>query len=191
MIRLVEHPRLGEVVLSQTLRARRISISVRGAGTVRVSFPCGVSERRALAFLDAKVAWVEQARERLARRRAALPPSLPPAEEKARTEALRRAAKADLPERIGRIARQTGLRYAKLSIRASRTKWGSCSGQNHISLSLFLMTLPEHLRDYVILHELCHTVHHDHSPRFHALVDHLCGGNEKALNRELKAFSIR
>ena len=76
-------------------------------------------------------------------------------------------------------------------IRASRTKWGSCTGTNNISLSLFLMTLPEHLRDFVIVHELCHTVHHDHSPKFHALVDRLVGGNEKALNRELKAFSIR
>jgi len=83
------------------------------------------------------------------------------------------------------------LKYNKLTIRASRTKWGSCTGTNNISLSLFLMTLPEHLRDFVIVHELCHTVHHDHSPKFHALVDRLVGGNEKALNRELKAFSIR
>ena len=156
MITTVEHPRLGEVVLSQSRRARRISISVRGTG-----------------------------------RRAALPPQLPPAAEKARVEELRRAAKADLPDRIGRLSRITGLKYNKLTIRASRTKWGSCTGTNNISLSLFLMTLPEHLRDFVIVHELCHTVHHDHSPKFHALVDRLVGGNEKALNRELKAFSIR
>ena len=116
---------------------------------------------------------------------------MPPEERKARIEELRRAAKADLPGRIGRLSEATGLKYEKLSIRASRTKWGSCSGSNHISLSLFLMTLPEHLRDYVIVHELCHTVHHDHSPRFHALVDRLVGGREKALNRELRAFTIR
>ena len=53
------------------------------------------------------------------------------------------------------------------------------------------MTLPEHLRDYVIIHELCHTVHHSHSLRFHALVDRLVGGCEKALNKELRAFTIR
>lgn len=185
------HPRLGEVTLSQTLRARRISISVRATGVVRLSFPYGVSQKRALAFLEQKAGWIEAARERLSRKRAALPEQLPPAEAKTRIEELRRAAKADLPARIERIAAQTGLKYAKLTIRASRTKWGSCSGQNHISLSLFLMTLPEHLRDYVIIHELCHTVHHNHSPRFHALVDRLVGGREKPLNRELRGFVIR
>ena len=185
------HPRFGEVSLSQTRRARRISISVRATGVVRLSYPYGVSQKRALAFLEQKAEWIEAARERLARKRAALPPQLPPAEAKARIEELRRAAKADLPPRIERIAARTGLKYAKLTIRASRTTWGSCSGRNHISLSLFLMTLPEHLRDYVIVHELCHTVHHNHSPRFHALVDQLVGGHEKALNRELRAFTIR
>lgn len=191
MIEKVSHPRLGEVTLSQTLRARRISISVRGGGDVRLSFPCGISRRRALEFLEARSSWVEQARERLSARQAALPPQLSPEALKERVEQLRRAAREDLPQRVERLARQTGLKYARLSIRASRTKWGSCSGQNHISLSLFLMTLPGYLRDFVIIHELCHTVHHNHSPRFHALLDHLTDGCEKNLNRELKAFSIR
>lgn len=185
------HPRLGEVTLSQTLRARRISISVRATGAVRLSFPYGVSQKRALAFLDQKAEWIGAARERLARKQASMPPQLSPAEQKTHVEELRRAAKADLPGRIARLSEATGLKYEKLTIRASRTKWGSCSGRNHISLSLFLMALPEHLRDYVIVHELCHTVHHNHSPRFHALVDRLVGGREKALNRELRAFTIR
>ncbi len=188
---VIDHPRLGEVTLAQSPRARRISIRVRATGAVRLAYPFGVSRRRALEFLDEKADWILTARERLARRRAALPPQLPPAERKARIEELRRAAREDLPERIARLSAATGLRYEKLSIRASRTKWGSCSGQNHISLSLFLMTLPEHLRDFVILHELCHTVHHNHSPRFHALLDRLTGGREKALNRELRACSIQ
>ena len=190
LVEVAEHPRLGEVTLAQSPRVRRISIRVRAAGDVRLSFPFGVSRQRALAFLDAKVDWVVAVRERLARKRAVMPPQLPPAERKARIEELRRAAKADLPQRIARLSAATGLKYEKLSIRASRTKWGSCSGQNHISLSLFLMGLPEHLRDFVILHELCHTVHHNHSPRFHALLDRLVGGREKALNRELRACTI-
>lgn len=186
-----DHPRLGEVVLAQSPRARRVSIRVRPSGAVRVSYPRGVSQRRALAFLDEKAGWVEAARARLAARCSELPPPLGPEEEKTRIEELRRAAKADLPERLERLSRQTGLTCAGLTIRASRTKWGSCSGRNRISLSLFLMTLPEHLRDFVIIHELCHTVHHDHSPRFHALVDRLTDGHEKALWRELRAFPVR
>lgn len=190
MTLVVTHPRLGEVTLCQTRRARRITLSVRGTGKVRLSYPYGVSRQRALEFLEQRTEWVEGALKRFAARQPAEPP-LPPAEAKARVEELRRAAKLDLPARMTRLSEQTGLRCQKLTIRASRTKWGSCSGRNHISLSLFLMALPEHLRDYVIVHELCHTVHHNHSPHFHALVDHLVGGKEKALNRELRTFSIR
>lgn len=190
LVEVLEHPRLGEVTLAQTPRARRVSIRVKASGDVRLSFPFGISQRRALAFLEAKVEWVEAVRERLARKQEALPPKLPPEELKARIEELRRAAREDLPARIARLSAATGLRYEKLSIRASRTKWGSCSGRNHISLSLFLMGIPEHLRDFVILHELCHTVHHNHSPRFHALLDRLVGGREKELNDALKRCSI-
>lgn len=189
-VETLDHPRLGEVTLAQSSRARRVSIRVRATGAVRLSFPCGVSRRRALDFLEEKVDWILAARERLDRRRAALPPQLPPAEQQARIETLRRAAREDLPPRIARLSEASGLKYEKLSIRASRTRWGSCSGRNHISLSLFLMTLPEHLRDFVILHELCHTVHHNHSPRFHALLDRLVGGREKELNRELRRYVI-
>ena len=189
MIATWDHPRLGPVTLSQTRRARRIAICVRASGAVRVSFPCGVSQRRAQAFVEEKIELIERTRERLAARRADPVPELAPEERKMRIEALRRAAKADLPERIARIAAQTGLRYGKMTVRASRTKWGSCTGRNDISLSLFLMKLPERLRDYVIVHELCHTVHHDHSPQFHALVDRLLGGRERELMRELRRYA--
>lgn len=190
MLSVILYPELGEVTLSQSHRSRRISLSVRPSGVVRLSYPLGVSRARALAFLDAKAEWVEAARRKIAQRQAALP-ELPPAEEHVQIEELRRAAKADLPARAERIAQTLGLRCGKVTIRASRTKWGSCTSRNDLSLSLFLMTLPEHLRDYVVVHELCHTVHHNHSPRFHALVDKCLGGNEKALNKELRTYLIR
>lgn len=186
----IQHPVVGEILLSPSSRARRVSISVRVSGEVRLSYPARMPAKRALGFLDEKCDWILAARERMARRRAMLPPQLPPEEQKARIEELRRAAKADLPGRMARLTEATGLRCEKLTIRASRTKWGSCSGRNHISLSLYLMTLPEVLRDFVILHELCHTVHHNHSPRFHALLDRLTGGREKELSRELRRYTI-
>lgn len=183
----LQHPVLGEITLAQTARARRITLSVKPSGVVRLAFPIGVSAKRALAFLDSRLDWVAAARERLAKRIAAAPPARTPEE----IEELRRRAKAELPPRVAELAERFGFRYGRVTIRAARTKWGCCTSRNNLSLSLFLMTLPAHLRDFVLLHELCHTVHHDHSARFHALLDRCVGGREKELDRELKTHCIR
>ncbi len=182
---LYEHPRLGEITLVQSSRARRITLSVRPSGEVRLTYPRSVAKKRALEFLESRVEWVEQSRCRLAERAPHRVEYTPE-----QIEQMRREAKELLPERVAFWAERFGFRYGRVTIRASRSKWGSCSGDNNISLSLFLMTLPEHLRDYVIIHELCHTVHHNHSAEFHLLADRCLGGNEKNLRSELRRSSI-
>lgn len=174
---------IGEVRLVCSRRNRRISLSVRPSGEVRLSYPPGISERRVLAFLESRTDWVLQARKRMSEREADVHTYTPD-----EIEELRRAAKATLPAKVEYFARQFGFSYGKVTIRAARTKWGCCTSRNNISLSLFLMTLPEHLQDYVIIHELCHTVHHNHSARFHALADRCLGGREKELQRELRRY---
>lgn len=181
---------VSEPTLVCSPRARRITLTVRASGEVRLTYPRFVSRERALAFLEEKRAWVERAQQRV-RERQRLAPQGTVEEQRAEIERLRRSAKGDLPLRLEHLAAQSGLRYTHLTITSARTKWGSCSSKNRISLSLFLMQLPEYLRDFVILHELCHTVHHNHSPRFHALLDHLVGGREKELNRELRSYTLR
>lgn len=184
----MNHPRLGEIECVRSHRARRVTISVRPSGAVRLTYPCGISQNRALAFLEQKAEWVDATRRRLALRYASREHPVYTPEQ---IEELRRQAKADLPPRVESIARKLGFRYGRITIRAARTKWACCTASNNLSLSLFMMILPEHLRDYVIVHELCHTVHHNHSPRFHALVDKCLGGKEKLLNKELRSYSIR
>ena len=88
------------------------------------------------------------------------------------------------------LAERFGFEVGRVTVRAARTKWGSCSARNDISLSLFLAALPRHLQEFVIIHELCHTVHHNHSAAFHALVDRCLGGRERELEGELKRCRI-
>ena len=142
MLQSFDHPRLGEIILSQTRRSRRVSLSVHPSGRIRLSFPPYISLKRALAFLESKVDWVEATLQKYKNR-----PSTPkPTSEQ--IEALRLKAKSYLPARLEELSQITGLKYNKVTIRAARTKWGSCTGQNNISLSLYLMTLPKHLIDY-------------------------------------------
>lgn len=174
---------IGDVRIVRSGRNRRISLSVRPSGEVRLSFPLVVSERRALEFLESRIDWILQARQRIAKRKEEVRAYTP-----SEIEKLRRAAKAALPAKVEYFARRFGFSYGNVTIRAARTKWGCCTSRNNISLSLFLMTLPEHLQNYVVIHELCHTVHHNHSARFHALADKCLGGREKELQRELRTY---
>lgn len=99
---------------------------------------------------------------------------------------LRLQAKFILRNKTQQFANKHGFKFKDLKIQSSKTRWGSCSASNSINLSVFLMTLPSHLMDYVILHELCHTIHHDHSDAFWALMDKVTDGKAHALRKELK-----
>lgn len=104
--------------------------------------------------------------------------------------AMRHEAKRLLPQRALALARKFGFSFKQIKINSSKSRWGSCSTSKNINLSLFLMRLPWHLIDYVILHELCHTIEMNHSDRFWALMDKVTDNKAKALRAELKGISI-
>lgn len=230
MKKTVDHPVLGEITVSRTRRATRLSLSVRPDGSVRLSYPVFVSHKRAMQFLDERLDWVAANRRKLAEKHPSGPITeyrtrrhtlrLAPADtakisvkikdgeivvshpsglsaeseevqaavEKAIVEALRIEAKELLPRLTAELAARHGFRHGEVRVKAARSKWGSCTVRNDINLTLFLMLLPDHLIEYIVLHELCHTVHKDHSPRFHELLDRVTGGRSKALNRELRGY---
>ncbi|MDR1096954.1 MAG: M48 family metallopeptidase, partial [Tannerella sp.] len=99
---------------------------------------------------------------------------------------LRFEAKRVLPERLKMLARQHGFQYDTVKINNSRSHWGSCTSRKDINLSLSLMTLPEYLVDYVLLHELCHTIEMNHSKNFWLLMDKVTEGKAKTYRTELK-----
>jgi predicted metal-dependent hydrolase len=84
-----------------------------------------------------------------------------------------RTAKRELPPLLDRISCEKGLGYASCRVGNARTRWGSCSTDAAIMLSARCLFLPEELVYHVVCHELAHTVHMDHSNRFHTLLAHL------------------
>ena len=107
---------------------------------------------------------------------------------KVATEAMRQRAKEVLPLRLEMLARAHGLTYSEVKVNSSAGRWGSCSGRGSINLSLYLVRLPLHLIDYVLLHELAHTREMNHGPRFWQLLNRLTGGRAQALRDELKQY---
>lgn len=99
-------------------------------------------------------------------------------------------AKYILPERVKNLARANNFNFQSVKINSARTRWGSCSSVDNINFSLHLMMLPDELIDYIILHELCHTVHKNHGKDFYALLDNVTNGKHEELNAKLKDYRI-
>jgi predicted metal-dependent hydrolase len=149
-------------------RARRYLIRVTDAGTVRVTVPRWGSKREAAAFAERERAWIEkQLRVRAER-------ELREREPRTTNRELLSRAKKELPPRLLELAARHGLAVTRISIRNQRWRWGSCSRGGHICLNWRLMTMPEEVRDYVLIHELMHLKRMDHSPKFWKLVADAC-----------------
>lgn len=89
-------------------------------------------------------------------------------------------AKKELLERCDYWSAQLPFRPARISIRNQRTKWGSCSARGTISLNWRLVKCPPDIIDYIIIHELCHLRHFNHSKAFWEAVRHCYPGVREA-----------
>ena len=105
-------------------------------------------------------------------------------------EIWRKEAKEYLPRRVKALAIDHNFNYQKLTIKNTKSRWGSCSFDNNINLSLHLMRISNELIDYVILHELVHTKVKNHSSKFWETLEKHCP-NSKILDKELKKYSLR
>jgi predicted metal-dependent hydrolase len=145
-------------------RARRYVMRVRPDGAVRVTIPRGGSQAEARRFADRHMDWALRQRSNvLAGRR---PPDV--------EQALKDQARRELPPRLLELAAQHGLAVNRVTIRAQRSRWGSCSSKAHIALNYRLVLMPPEVRDYILIHELMHLRQADHSRKFWRHVEAAC-----------------
>ena len=161
-------PLFPEGVSVEVVRSARrtISIQVTNSARVVVRVPRRVPDREIDRVLGERSAWVYAALARCAQREATAGPA-PTAQE---IETMRAAARLDISARIERWAPIVGARPTTVQIRNQRSRWGSCSTRGTITVNLQVMRLPEHIRDYIVVHELTHIIHHNHGPEFWAHV---------------------
>lgn len=147
-------------------RRRTLAIEVTREGQLVVRAPLRAAQKDIDAFMGARRDWIVRAVQRQKERLAARPPLT-----ETEIEELRRRANDYLPGRVAFWAGRMGLQPAGMKITAARTRFGSCSGKNSLCFSLYLMQYPPEAIDAVVVHELCHMRHHDHSPAFYREVE--------------------
>lgn len=171
--------------------------------------PRMVSQRQAERFFLSKQQWVQKSLNSLKRRDCgqSLPPEGGSVQIRGKSYTVRLLHEDDtiegviwdmmkkeallyLPGRVKELSEQFGFKITGLKIRKMRTRWGSCTPRKSINLNSWLVMLPEHLSDYVILHELVHTKFPDHSTRFWEELDRITGGQSKILRKELRSQQI-
>lgn len=175
---------IGPVLFVRSRRAKQLSISIKPFRGVRVAVPPRISFTKAEEFVRVKSDWILKHLGRMK-------------EIEGRHESVSRhfadidraSAKKVLTGRLKCLAQEHGFSCNKISVRNQKTRWGSCSAKNNISLNMKLVRLPDDLIDYVILHELMHTKVKNHGRFFFIELDKLVG-NARGMRSKLREYGV-
>lgn len=191
MTKIIEYPGVGAVELRKTHRNRNIRVTVRSGGRILITMPRYVPYSTAIRFMESKIDWVVEARERAIEKANSQENSkvVDRSDEK-QIEELRKQAKLHLPARLDHLANKYGFKYNRLFLKNNRSNWGSCSSKGNINLNISLILLSQELSDYVILHELCHLKYPNHGEEFHKLLNSLCDGKEREYAKALRGYRL-
>jgi len=180
----VEIDGVGRVLFERSKRAKHVNISVKPFKGVRVAVPDGLPFKKAEEFVHAKTDWIQRHLVRMKQYEE---------ESQLASNTLvdidRSKAKRKLTKRLKHLALRHGFTYNRVFIRNQKTRWGSCSYKNNISLNMKIIRLPEELMDYVILHELAHIRFKNHSNDFWAELNRLVG-NGKGMTSRLREYGL-
>lgn len=141
---------------------KTIAIQIKGDGQVIVRAPLRMPKAEVMAFVDKKKDWIEKHLKAIAQRQTSPERPFTAAELKE----LAMAAKEDIARRVAKLAPIVGVTSGRITIRAQKSRWGSCSAKGNLNFNCLLMLCPEEVRNYVVVHELCHRKELNHSARF-------------------------
>lgn len=138
-------------------------------GEIIARAPKRMKEKEIFAFIESKKSWIETHLATQQQRKEALAKVPPLTQEE--INALAQKALEIIPQKVDFFAKQIGVPYNRITIRCQRTRWGSCSSQGNLNFNCLLMLLPDEIIDSVVVHELCHRKHMNHSKQFYAEIE--------------------
>ena len=148
-------------------RRRSLSLELKRDGTILVRAPLRMSRERIEGFVLEHRDWIEKRRRQLETEEAV---ELLSQEELA---ALKKRGREVFARKAAEYAAKLGVRYGRVCVRCQKSKWGSCSAAGNLNFNCLLLLAPEEVLDYVVVHELCHRLEMNHSPRFWQAVEGL------------------
>ncbi len=167
-IRIQYQSRLYELPYTLVRSGRKsLAVSIDPDGQITVRVPQRISQKEIDHFLIDKRIWIVTRYLEMMKRRQDIPASdLTDTQRAALEKRYIAAAKEYFPKRAAYFQQFTGGTYSRISIRGQKTRWGSCSAKGTLSFNWRLMLAPPAVLDYVVVHELCHLSHMDHSDSF-------------------------
>lgn len=155
----------------ELIRSNRktIAIQIKDDGRVIVRAPLRMSKDVIQQFIAQKESWIANHLVSIQLQKLCAEPAFTDEE----LQQLANNAREDIACRVAHFASLVGVSYRQITIRAQKTRWGSCSATGNLNFNCLLMLCPEAVRDYVVVHELCHRKELNHSARFWREVENI------------------
>lgn len=170
-----------EYEIKKSRQAKHLRLSVYPGGKVVLTLPWWVSAKLGKNFISNKTDWILDKINHQTQQARAWPIKI----DKQEYLANKQRALKFINERLEYFNQKYNFKIKRVSIKKTATRWGSCSRLANLNFNYRLLWLPEHLADYIIVHELCHLGQLNHSAKFWRLVEQTLP-NYKELRKELK-----
>lgn len=152
------------------IRSKRKTISIQiKPNQIIIRAPQRMKEKDIEKFVESKRIWIEKHLESVLEKQKSLDPAEPYSIEEIRSFVEK--SKEIIPKKAEFYAPKIGVSYNRISIRCQKTRWGSCSSKGNLNFNCLLILLPDKIIDSVVVHELCHRKHMNHSAEFYAEIE--------------------